>query len=91
MSIRRGKLRGDDRGPEIGWIGFDQANDTPDDAIVIDLRKDEQSLNWTKYGPEDSRERFSEWSDEKARKRLSEVRGKLREVRQRKSGSGEKQ
>lgn len=81
MPVRRGSLREDDAGSANGGVFSSQSSDTPDDVIVVDLREDEESLNWTKYGPDDSRERFSDWSDDKARKKLKETREKIRELR----------
>ncbi|GGN17857.1 hypothetical protein [Halarchaeum nitratireducens] len=82
MPVKRGTLRDDDGETVDGGVFHGQSNDTPDDVIVVDLRDDEESLNWTKYGPEDSRERFSEWSDEKAKNRSQEAQERLREYRQ---------
>jgi len=81
MPVRRGSLREDSGDSANGGIFTSQSSDTPDDVIVVDLREDEESLNWTKYGPEDSRERFSEWSEEKTQKRLIEAKNRLREIR----------
>lgn len=89
MPLRRGTLRTEGGESDDGGIFFSQRSDYPDDVIVVDLRKDEQSLDWKKYGPEDSRDRFSEMSDEKARQKLTEAREKLRNVRQQSENSSE--
>lgn len=80
MPVRRGSLREGGESADGGII-LPQIADTPDDTIVVDLTKDEESLNWTKYHPEDSDERFSEWSDEKARRNIDKIRQQLREMR----------
>lgn len=58
--------------------------DLPDDAIVVDLTEDEESLNWMQYGPEDEDKPFREWSEERVQKRLERTREKLRENREEK-------
>lgn len=77
MPTHRGSLTEDDENSVYGEVYHGQKTDVPDDAIVVDFRKDEETLNWTKYGPEDSRERFSNWSDEKAQERRREIQEKL--------------
>ncbi len=64
MPIERGSLRPTSFEYSVeGRIRRDLETDMPDDVIRVDLRSDEYSLNWMQYGPDDSDERFTEWSD----------------------------
>lgn len=72
--------RNETNGMGNGELRFEQDAPTRDDAIVVDLRSDDESPNWTENGSDDSAERFSEWSDEKARKRLTAARRRLQDV-----------
>lgn len=81
MPFERGRWRVEGDDPVDGSVLDPAETDVPDDAILVDLTADEDSMRWLDIGAGPVEPPLEEWDELTVNRELKRARKRLRDVR----------